>query len=209
MNDNSKNTPHGSIISPKSAAWIFCGSAIVAFGLYQVHALSVVTEGGALGLNLLLEYWFAISPAVTNFLFNIVSYLLGLKTLGSGFLLRSGMAAVSFSLCYRFFEQFPRLWPGLYELPLLAAVLGALFVGVGTGICVRQNAAVCGDDALAMSLSQITGLCIQWVYLISDLTVLLLSASYIPLHRLGYSLLTVFLSGQIIGLFQEKMVKPH
>ncbi len=198
-----------SLITIKSTLLIFLGSAILAFGLYQIHSISDVTEGGALGLNLLLEHWFAISPAITNFVFNVLSYLLGLKTLGREFLFRSAVAAVSFSLSYGFFEQFPHFWPWLHGMPLLAAVLGAVFVGMGTGICVRQNAAICGDDALAMSLSQITGLGIQWMYLISDLTVLALSISYIPLSRLVYSLLTVFLSGQIIGLFQQKMIKGH
>lgn len=180
------------------------GSAFVSFGIYQVHSLCAVTEGGALGLNLLLEHWFSISPAITNFLFNLVSYLIGLKTLGREFLLRSGLAAGAFSASYALFEHLPRLWPELSELPLAAAILGAVFVGVGTGICVRQNAAVCGDDALAMSLSRLTGLGIQWIYLISDVTVLALSASYIPLSRLGCSLVTVFLSGQIIGLYQKR-----
>ena len=60
-------------------------------------------------------------------------------------------------------------------MPLVAAILGAVFVGIGTGICVRIGGAICGDDALAMSISHITRLRIEWVYLISDLTVLGLS----------------------------------
>ena len=44
---------------------------------------------------------------------------------------------------------------------------------------------------------------IQWIYLVSDLTVLLLSLSYIPIRRIAYSLLTVVLSGQIIGILQK------
>ena len=198
-----------SLITPKSALLIFLGSSFLAFGLYHIHSLSIITEGGALGLNLLLEYWLAISPAVTNFVFNVLSYLLGLKTLGKEFLARSAVAALCFSLSYASFEQFPHLWPELANHPLAAAIAGALFVGIGTGICVRQNAAVCGDDALAMSLSRITGLGIQWVYLISDVTVLVLSLSYIPLSRLAYSFITVFLSGQIIGFFQQKTIKTH
>ena len=43
---------------------------------------------------------------------------------------------------------------------------------------------------------------IQRIYLISDLIVLGLSLSYIPVRRIGYSLLTVVLSGQIIGWIQ-------
>ena len=93
----------------------------------------------------------------------------------------------------------PPLWPQIAQRPLLAAVLGALFIGIGAGLCVRVGGATSGDDALAMSLSHLTKIPIQWLYLISDLTVLLLSLSYIPLGRIGYSLLTVILSGQIIG----------
>lgn len=183
---------------------ISLASAVLAFGLYHVHSFSGVTEGGALGLNLLLEHWLGLSPAITNFVVNGLCYLLGWRMLGKQFLFRSAIAAGSFSLAYALIERFDPLWPQLYEAPLLAAVVGALFVGVGTGVCVRCNAAICGDDALAMSLSHMTGLGIQWIYLISDLTVLGLSASYIPLSRLGCSALTVFLSGQIIGLFQPK-----
>lgn len=193
----------------RSTLAIFCGSSFLAFGLYHIHSLAVITEGGSLGLNLLVEYWFAISPAITNFVFNVLSYLLGLKILGREFLLRSAVAALSFSLSYAFYEQFPHLLPELIHYPLVAAIAGALFVGIGTGICVRQNAAVCGDDALAMSLSRVTGLGIQWIYLASDATVLLLSLSYIPLSRLWYSFITVFLSGQIIGLFQQKITNSH
>jgi hypothetical protein len=54
-----------------------------------------------------------------------------------------------------------------------------------------------------MGLSRILKTRIQWIYLASDLTVLLLSLSYIPLRRILYSLLTVVLSGQLIGLTES------
>lgn len=68
-----------------------------------------------------------------------------------------------------------------------------------------------GDDALAMSLDRVLPLDIQWIYLISDLVVLLISLTYIPVSKIIYSLLTVILSGQIIGVMQrfhlEKRIK--
>ena len=36
------------------------GSGVLAFGLYNIHSLSGVTEGGALGLTLLLQHWLGI-----------------------------------------------------------------------------------------------------------------------------------------------------
>ena len=178
-------------------------SAFLSFGLYHVHSLSGVTEGGALGLNLLLEYWFKISPSITNFVVSVICYLIGWKLLGREFIIYSAVAAGSFSVFYRIFECFPHIYPKLYEMPLVAAILGAVFVGVGTGIAIRFGGAVCGDDALAMSISHVTGLKIELVYLISDITVLGLSLTYIPLSRILYSLLTVVLSGQIIGFIQR------
>ena len=64
----------------------------------------------------------------------------------------------------------------------------------------RFGGAPCGDDALAMTVSKKTRLGIRWVYLISDVTVLALSLTYIPLTDILYSLLTVVISGQLIGL---------
>lgn len=179
------------------------GSAIQAFGLYHVHSCSGVTEGGVLGLILLLKQWFDISPAVSGAILNVFCYLLGWKLLGRQFIIYSLVSTAGFSAFYNVFEQSPLLWPQLYDMPLLAAVLGALFVGIGVGICVRVGGAPGGDDALAMSISHATGMGIEKVYLISDLVVLGMSVSYIPIRRIGYSLLTVILSGQLIGLVQK------
>ncbi|MBQ4550761.1 MAG: YitT family protein [Oscillospiraceae bacterium] len=179
------------------------GGGVLAFGLYHIHSISGITEGGALGLTLLLNHWFHISPAWSALFINFICYALGLRTLGYSFLLWSALSAGSFSLFYGIFEHFPRLWPAVSELPLLAAILGALFVGVGVGLCVRAGGAPTGDDALAMSLSRRFHIPIERVYLITDLTVLALSLSYLPIGRIACSLLTVTLSGKLIGIIQR------
>ncbi len=192
-----------SLLKPGRTLAALAGSVILAFGLYHVHALSGVTEGGVLGMTLLLHHWLNLSPAVSGLVMNAFCYLLGWRLLGREFILYSIVAGVGFSLAYGIVEQFDPLWPQLAGHPILAAVLGALFVGGGVGLSVRAGGAPSGDDALAMSLSHITRWNIQWVYLASDLVVLALSATYIDLSRLGCSLLTVVLSGQIIGLVQR------
>ena len=188
-------------ITLKKCAITLLGSFILAFGLYHVHSISGVTEGGVLGATLLLEHWTGISPALTGGIMNVLCYVLGWKLLGKEFIAYSALATVGFSGMYKICEQFPHLWPGLADMPLVAALVGALFVGVGAGLCVRG--APSGDDALAMSISHAAGWKIQWVYLLSDLIVLVMSLSYIPVRRIGYSLFTVLLSGQLIGFVQN------
>lgn len=179
------------------------GGGVLAFGLYNVHSVSGVTEGGALGLTLLLEHWLHISPAWSSLLINFCCYAFGLKTLGYSFLLWSALSAGSFSLWYALFEQFPRFWPGLEAMPLPAAILGALFVGIGVGLCVRAGGAPTGDDALAMSLSRRFHVPIERIYLLTDLTVLALSLTYLPIGRIACSVLTVTLSSKLIGIIQR------
>ena len=191
-------------LKPSFCLIAFLSSAFQAFGMYNVHALSGVTEGGVLGLVLLIDHWFAISPAVSGFVLNAACYLLGWRTLGKTFIAYSVIAAAGFSVGYSICECFPPLWPGIAEYPLLAAIVGALFIGIGAGVCVRIGGATCGDDALAMSLSHILKVPIERIYLVSDLTILCLSLSYIPLKRIVYSLITVILSGQLIGWIQKR-----
>ena len=181
----------------------FFSSAFQAFGMYHIHSVSQITEGGVLGLTLLLDHWLCISPAVSGFLLTGLCFLLGWKTMGKSFILYSLIAAAGFSSGYAVFQQFPRLFPQIAAYPLVASIAGGLFIGIGAGLCVRSGGATTGDDALAMSLSRITGWDIQWIYLFTDLSVLLLSLSYIPPKKILYSLLTVILSGQIIGWIQK------
>lgn len=187
-------------IKLSSVLLLLAGSALLAFGIYNVHSISNVTEGGILGLTLLLEHWFGISPSFSGFLLTALCYFLGWKILGKRFLVFSFISAIGFSVFYGIFEQFDPLFPQIGEMPFLAAVVGALFVGISVGICVRVGGAPTGDDALAMSLSSVLPVDIQWIYLASDLVVLFISLSYIPLNKILYSLLTVLLSGQILSL---------
>ena len=186
---------------------LLVGSIIQAIGIYNIHSLADVTEGGVLGLTLLLQHWLQISPAISSLILNLVCYAIGWRTLGKEFIGYSLLSIGVYSGAYGILEQFPPLWPEIAQFPLLAAIGGALFIGIGAGLCVRAGGATAGDDALAMSFSHLFRWPIERVYLISDLTVLLLSLSYIPVRRIAYSLLTVVLSGQIIGLLQK--IQPH
>ena len=107
------------------------GSAILAFGLYNVHSFSNVTEGGVLGMTLLLHHWLGLSPSISGLVLNAACYIGGWRTLGRSFIFYSVIAGGGFSAFYAFFERFDPLWPGLAQMPLVAAVVGALFVAPG------------------------------------------------------------------------------
>lgn len=190
-------------IKPKSILLILLGSAVTAFGMYNIHDVSDITEGGIFGLDLLLEYHFGISPAYTNLIFTALCFFLGWRALGRDFIVCSAFSTLSFSLFYAIMERTPRIFPQIADHPFLAALAGALFVGIGVGLSVREGGAQSGDDALAMALHHYFGWSMSAVYLISDLVVLALSLTYIPVRKIIFSLITVVLSGQLIGLISK------
>ena len=179
------------------------GSCIVSFGLYNVHCMSGITEGGILGMTLFLNHWFKISPAISSLVMNAVCYVFAVWVLGKSFAAYSVVSGVSFSLFYAVFEQFPPLWPSLADMPLLSAVLGAVFVGVGVGVCIRAGGAPGGDDALAMGLSTLLKIDIRIVYFVFDVVVLALSLSYLKLFNIAVSFVSVTISTQLVGLVQK------
>lgn len=181
---------------------ILLGTAIASFGIYNIHQQTNITEGGVLGMLLLLNHWFGVSPAILTPILDIVCYVLALRYLGGAFLKWSLVSTFSLAGFFKLWELFPRVLPDLSAWPLAAAVLGGLFVGVGVGLVVRQGGSSGGDDALALTISHVTHWRLSRAYLLTDITVLVLSLSYIPVKRIVYSLVTVTVSSLVIDWMQ-------
>ncbi|MEG0943659.1 MAG: YitT family protein [Angelakisella sp.] len=178
---------------------LLLGSCILAFGLFNVHSQSQITEGGVLGTMLLLDHWFGISPGISGPIMDLTCYFIGYKLLGKDFLKYAIVATCGFSVFYNIFEYFGPVLPNMGGTPVLAAIIGGVFVGVGVGLVVRAGGASGGDDALALIITQIFHCKISRAYFATDFVVLMLSLSYVPLHKILCSLITVTLSSFIIG----------
>ncbi len=190
-------------LSWKKFLWIFLGAAICTFGIHNIHQQTGITEGGVIGAMLLLEHWLGISPAYITPVLDILCYVLAFRYLGGSFIRISVLSTLSVSLFYKVWEQFPHMLPDLSNHPLAAAVLGGLFVGIGVGLIVRQGGSSGGDDALALVISKVTRLRLSFAYLFTDLTVLALSLTYIPITRIAFSVVTVTLSSFLIDQVQN------
>lgn len=155
-------------------------------------------------MTLLLQHWFGSTPGITGLCLDGLCYFLGYKILGKAFLKNALFASVGFSLFYNLFEQFGYLIPDLSGKPLIAALVGSLFVGVGVGIVVREGGASGGDDALAIIIAKVCKTRLSFAYFFTDFVVLMLSLTYIPFQRIAYSLVTVTLSSFLIDLLQRR-----
>lgn len=186
---------------------MLAGSAIFAFGLFNVHSQSQITEGGVSGMTLLIQYWLNISPGVSSLVLNTICYAIAFRMLGKTFLKYAMIASCEFTLCYSIFEGIGPILPNMGETPVLAAVVGGLFVGVGVGMIVRCGGASGGDDALALMITKAFKCKLSMSYFITDFVILVLSLSYVPVNKILCSLITVTISSFIIGRIHAGGVK--
>lgn len=183
---------------------ILLGSCILAFGMFNIHDQAKITEGGVLGMILLFQAWFNISPSIIGPCLDGLCYLIGWKVLGFQFLKNAILASLGFSGFYALFEYIGPVFPKFIHIPILAAISGAVFVGIGVGLVVKEGGACGGDDAIALTFSKLLHCRISQVYFVTDVTVLLLSLSYISVLNIFYSLISVMLSSWIIEKIQTR-----
>lgn len=187
----------------KKILLIMVGAMICTFGIHNIHQRTNITEGGVIGLMLLVEHWLKFSPAYITPVLDIACYLLAFKFLGINFIKISIISTMFVSGFYKVWELFPPMLPDLSAHPFAAAVLGGIFVGIGVGLIIRQGGSSGGDDALALTISNVFHWRLSRSYLFTDITVLLLSLTYIPVLRIAFSLITVTISSYLIDWIKE------
>ena len=194
-------------ITVKKIFIIMIGAAILSFGIHNIHQRVNVTEGGVIGLMLFIEHWMKISPSFITPLLDGVCYLIAFKMLGFNFIKLSVISTAFISLFYKLWESLPFMLPNVIDTPLLAAVIGGLFVGVGVGLIVRQGGSSGGDDALALAISKRFKWNLAHCYMFTDFVVLFISLSYIPIVNVLVSLVTVTISSNVIDWIKDVKVK--
>lgn len=188
---------------PRRLAVIALGAGIATFGLYNIHQRTGITEGGVLGLLLFVNHWTGLPASLVSPVLDLLCYAAALKVLGAGFLRTAVVSSAAMAAWFKVWECFPPMLPDLSPYPLAAAVLGGVFIGVGVGLVIREGGSSGGDDALALVINRMSGWGLARCYLITDLTVLALSLSYIPAWRIAFSLVTVTLSSFLIEKVQN------
>ena len=69
----------------KELLYIIFGSALVALVVATIHSKTQLTEGGQIGIELLLLHWFNISPSVNSIVIDLFFYILGFFILNQKF----------------------------------------------------------------------------------------------------------------------------
>lgn len=187
----------------KSILLIIIGATILSFGSYNFNYQNNVTEGGVLGLLLLLQHIFNISPSITSVVIDFSLFTIGSKFFGKKFLLYSILSTITFSSTYKIWEKIGFLVSSFTNNMLIASILAGIGVGVGVGLVVRGGGASGGDDVIALLGNKFLKLKVNHVYLATDAIVLLMSLVYLDIKQVFFSIIAVTISGKIISIIYK------
>lgn len=187
----------------KSILLIIIGASILSFGSYNFNYQNNVTEGGVLGLLLLMQHVFNISPSITSVIIDFSLFSIGTKFFGKRFLLYSVLSTITFSTTYKIWESVGFLIPSFTNNMLIASILAGIGVGVGVGLVVRGGGASGGDDVIALLGNKLLKLKVNHVYLVTDAIVLLMSLVYLDIKQVFFSIIAVTISGKIISIIYK------
>ena len=179
----------------KSILLIIIGATILSFGSYNFNYQNNVTEGGVLGLLLLLQHVFNISPSITSVVIDFSLFTIGSKFFGKKFLLYSILSTITFSSTYKIWEKIGFLVPSFTNNMLIASILAGIGVGVGVGLVVRGGGASGGDDVIALLGNKLLKLKVNHVYLATLV--------YLDIKQVFFSIIAVTISGKIISIIYK------
>jgi uncharacterized membrane-anchored protein YitT (DUF2179 family) len=187
----------------KNALLLVVGCAVsgLAYALFLIPHHFV--PGGISGIAIIINYFAALPVGALIVVLNVPVFLLGLKTMGKRYVLRSLAGMIISSLFIDLFDKVLKV-PSATDNTILAAIYGGVMLGVGLGIIFRGRASTGGSDIIGMVLSKHMGMSLGFGIMIADFVVI--SASGFAFGKLEaplYGYIVLFLSTKVIDMILE------
>lgn len=169
----------------EDAQALLTGTLFAALGVALFKQAGMLT-GGTVGIAFLLHYVSGWPFGLLFFAINLPFYGLAWRRMGPAFTVKTVLAVGLMALLA---EALPR-WLRISELnPFFAAIGGGLLIGAGMLILFRHRASLGGLNVVVLWLQEKRGWRAGYVQAALDGAILLASLPWVPVERIGLSLL--------------------
>jgi uncharacterized membrane-anchored protein YitT (DUF2179 family) len=168
------------------------------FGLKSFLLPNDFIDGGTVGISLLLAETTKIPFSVFFIVVNIPFIVLGLKSMGKEFAIKTALGILALSVVVAFLP-----YPQLTQDKLLVAVFGGLFLGAGVGFAVRGGGVIDGTEVLAINLSKKFGITIGDIIMIMNIIIFSVAAYLLSIEVALYSILTYLAASKTVDFIIE------
>ena len=169
----------------EDAQALLTGTLFAALGVALFKQAGMLT-GGTVGIAFLLHYASGWPFGLLFFAINLPFYGLAWRRMGAAFTVKTVIAVGLMALLA---EALPR-WLRISALtPYFAAIAGGLLIGAGMLILFRHRASLGGLNVVVLWLQERRGWRAGYMQAGLDAAILLASLPWVPLERIGLSLL--------------------
>ncbi len=177
----------------KEYIFIIIGVFSAGFGLKGFLLPNRFIDGGATGISLLLENITNIELGYLLILVNLPFIVLGVRTLGLKFAIKSIVAIALLAIVVHFVD-----YPIVTEDKLLIAVFGGFFLGLGIGLAMRGGSVIDGTEVLAIFLSRKLSITVGDVLLLINIVIFSFGAYVLSIEIALYAILTYLAAAKTI-----------
>ena len=177
--------------------WIIAGAFMAAISLEVILIPNGLIDGGITGISIMLSEIFGLSLSTLIFLLNIPFIFLGYKRLGKRFAFCTMLGIISLTVSTGILDAFP---PFLKGNSLLLIFIGAVLLGMGIGIVLRNGGALDGTDVLAILISRRTSYSVgESIFIIN---IFIFMAAFLLFGLMGaiISIITYFIATIVVDV---------
>lgn len=177
--------------------WIIIGAFMAAISLEVILIPNGLIDGGITGISMMLSDILGLSLSALLFILNIPFIFLGYILLGKRFAFSTMLGIFALTVSTGFLEIFP---PFLFGSSLLLIFIGAILLGLGIGIVLRNGGALDGTDVLAILISRKTSYSVGESIFIINIFIFILAFLMFGLVGAVVSIITYFFASIVVDM---------
>ncbi len=158
-----------------------------------------IAPGGLTGVATIINYFVTVPVGTLSLILNIPLFILGYKSVGKTFVLRSLIATVLFSV---FIDILP--FKSVTTNPLLAALYGGIFLGFGLGLILRGGATTGGTDLVARVIhKRLPFITVGAILFVADFVVIVAAGIGMGAELAMYSIISILVTAAILDVTMQ------
>ncbi|SMQ81877.1 Uncharacterised 5xTM membrane BCR, YitT family COG1284 [Bacillus sp. OV166] len=180
----------------KKLAIIGFGSTMIGIGINGFILPLHLINGGFLGISLLLKYIWGFKTGITFIFLNIPVYMFAFKS-DPIYFINGVIGALCTGLMIELFMPLN----GIFHLPILSSVIvGAVIIGSGVGVMLRNHISPGGMDLVALIIAKWSKVNVGVIMFAMDAVIIITGLFLLQDVKLFYSLIIVAIVGLLASL---------
>lgn len=189
------------VIKEYSMGWkdivnIILGSALIAFAFQVFFLPNDIISGGVSSLSIILHHVAGWDPAYIQYAFNIPLLFIGLILLGKDVFFKSILGSLILPFLI---DLMSNLSPWTMN-PLLAALYGGVFTGVGLGLVYKSKGSTGGTSIAAQVIGEYTKMTMGEATLLADGIIVVIGFIVFDIETIMYGIISLVVVSRFIDI---------